>query len=114
MAERHAEKRRLRRQLNSSRRMQNVMIHYVVSPLTLSLSKMSTPVTQCPLGLMALRWRPHGSERPRYAIAGTDKLGTELMAIEGINKRTSSRKAGEIPRVNTRSSPSVENEQAAG
>ena len=44
----------------------------------------------------------------------TDKLGTDPMAYRGLNKwtMTPTRKAGEIPRVITRVSLSMENVQA--
>ena len=55
-------------------------------------------------GLMVLRRRTLDSERQHYAIVWPDKLGTDPMAVDGINKwtMTPSRKAGGIPGVNTR------------
>ena len=50
-----------------------------------------------PRELMVVRRQPLGRERHRYAMACPDKLGTDLMAVEGANQWTPSRKAGGIP-----------------
>ena len=58
-----------------------------------------------------------GSKHPlmrkchRYAIAWPDKLGTDPMAVGGINERMPPWKTGGIPCVSTRFSLSVENKQ---
>ena len=67
--------------------------------------------TKLPRGLLAQCRRTFGSERHRHEVTRPDKLGTDPMAYGGIYKWTSPRKLGGIPRVSTRFSLSVKNEQ---
>ena len=69
-------------------------------------------VVKLPSGLLLAQCRRTlGSEHHRDEVARPDKLGTDPMAYGVINKWTSPRKLGEIPRVSTRFSLNVENEQ---
>ena len=52
------------------------------------------PVTRTILGTTDPGRQTLGSDHHRYAIARPDKLGTDPMADDGINKWTPSRKVG--------------------